>query len=41
VTEQMADEVLSIPIHPSVTDNDRLVIVDALISAAATIAAVE
>ena len=33
VTEHMADEVLSIPIHPSVTDSDRLVIADALISA--------
>jgi perosamine synthetase len=33
VTEQMADQVLSIPIHPSITDSDRLAIVDALISA--------
>jgi hypothetical protein len=36
----MADEVLSIPIHPGVTDSDRLVIADALISLAATVAAV-
>ena len=37
ITEQMADEVLSIPIHPSVTDSDRLLIADALISLAAMV----
>ena len=39
VTEQIADQVLSIPIHPGVTDSDRRVIADALISLAATVTA--